>query len=87
MIHVNIWTASIDFLFCYLFLSVQPLADNLESQTYEIFEKDPVKYTSYQKAVFQALKDRVPDSEKDTKTSWVHNSLHLLRAVKQSGPM
>ena len=23
--------------------------DNLESQTYEIFEKDPVKYSQYQK--------------------------------------
>ncbi|XP_038070287.1 protein arginine N-methyltransferase 5-like [Patiria miniata] len=55
----------------YLQCPLQPLADNLESQTYEIFEKDPVKYTSYQKAVFQALKDRVPDSEKDTKTSVV----------------
>ena len=28
--------------------------DNLESQTYEIFEKDPVKYSQYQK-VFLAL--------------------------------
>ena len=23
--------------------------DNLESQTYEVFEKDPVKYSQYQK--------------------------------------
>ena len=28
---------------------VQPLLENLESQTYEIFERDPVKYTEYQK--------------------------------------
>jgi protein arginine N-methyltransferase 5 len=27
----------------------QPLMDNLESQTYETFEKDPVKYSQYQK--------------------------------------
>ena len=27
------------------FLSVQPLMDNLEAQTYETFEKDVVKYT------------------------------------------
>lgn len=26
--------------------------DNLESQTYEIFEKDPVKYSQYQKVSF-----------------------------------
>ena len=23
--------------------------DNLESQTYEVFEKDPIKYSQYQK--------------------------------------
>ena len=27
----------------------QPLMDNLESATYEIFEKDPVKYAQYEK--------------------------------------
>jgi hypothetical protein len=36
---------------------LQPLADNLESQTYEVFEKDPVKYVNYQEAVFLALQD------------------------------
>ena len=34
------------FLCC---LSLQPLKDNLESQTYEVFEKDPIKYSQYQK--------------------------------------
>ena len=29
--------------------------DNLESQTYETFEKDPVKYKEYESAVHQAL--------------------------------
>ena len=28
---------------------LQPLADNLESRTYEIFEKDPIKYVQYEK--------------------------------------
>lgn len=28
--------------------SSQPLMDNLESQTYEVFEKDPIKYSQYQ---------------------------------------
>lgn len=30
--------------------------DNLESQTYEIFEKDPVKYREYQSATYEAIK-------------------------------
>ena len=40
--------------------------DNLESSTYEVFEKDPVKYSQYEKAIYQALIDRVPESERDT---------------------
>ena len=39
--------------------------DNLESQTYEVFEKDPVKYTQYQRAIYEALIDRVPNEMKD----------------------
>nr|XP_034196482.1 protein arginine N-methyltransferase 5 isoform X2 [Osmia lignaria] len=39
----------------YLQCPLQPLMDNLESQTYEIFEKDPVKYTQYQTAIYQAI--------------------------------
>jgi protein arginine N-methyltransferase 5 len=31
----------------YLQAPLQPLMDNLESQTYETFEKDPVKYSQY----------------------------------------
>ncbi|CAM9602939.1 unnamed protein product [Sphacelaria rigidula] len=31
--------------------------DNLESQTYEAFEKDPVKYSQYEKAVVKALEE------------------------------
>lgn len=46
---------------------LQPLMDNLESQVYEIFEKDPVKYQQYQKAIHQALLDRVSEDEKHTK--------------------
>ncbi|GCB84019.1 hypothetical protein scyTo_0024672, partial [Scyliorhinus torazame] len=32
----------------YLQCPLQPLMDNLESQTYEIFEKDHIKYSQYQ---------------------------------------
>eukprot|EP00057_Strongylocentrotus_purpuratus_P006265 XP_011660739.1 PREDICTED: protein arginine N-methyltransferase 5-like [Strongylocentrotus purpuratus] len=53
----------------YLQCPLQPLSDNLESQTYEIFEKDPVKYTRYQEAVYKALMDKVPEAQKaSTKT-------------------
>lgn len=45
---------------------LQPLMDNLEAQTYEIFEKDTVKYSQYQRAVCKALLDRVPDEEAST---------------------
>lgn len=36
---------------------LQPLADNLESQTYEVFEKDPVKYVRYEEAMRAAVLD------------------------------
>jgi len=39
----------------YLQAPLQPLMDNLESQTYETFEKDPVKYSQYEKAIAKAL--------------------------------
>lgn len=45
---------------------LQPLMDNLESQVYEVFEKDPIKYSQYQKAIAQALIDRVSDENKNT---------------------
>ncbi|XP_037077517.1 protein arginine N-methyltransferase 5-like isoform X2 [Pollicipes pollicipes] len=52
----------------YLQCPLQPLMDNLESQTYEIFEKCPVKYTEYQRAMHQAFLDRVPEERKDQDT-------------------
>lgn len=44
---------------------LQPLQDNLESQTYETFEKDVTKYACYQAAVAAALLDRAPDDKVD----------------------
>lgn len=38
---------------------LQPLQDNLESQTYEVFETDPIKYVRYEEAVLAFLRDRV----------------------------
>ncbi|KAI5477106.1 hypothetical protein MNV49_006834 [Pseudohyphozyma bogoriensis] len=37
---------------------LQPLLDNLEGETYEGFEKDPIKYRQYEEAVYRALCDR-----------------------------
>ena len=37
---------------------LQPLQDNLESQTYETFERDSPKYVAYEEAVFQALREK-----------------------------
>lgn len=42
----------------YLQIPLQPLMDNLDRYTYEIFEKDPVKYREYQRAIRCALTDR-----------------------------
>ena len=41
----------------YLQNPLQPLADNLESITYEVFEKDPIKYEWYERAISAALQD------------------------------
>lgn len=39
--------------------ALQPLGDNLEFSTYEVFEKDPVKYARYQDAVEYAIRDKI----------------------------
>ncbi len=48
---------------------LQPLTVNLESVTYEVFEKDPVKYAWYERAIASALSDwqsqRKPSSSPD----------------------
>lgn len=36
-------------------IPLQPLMDNLESITYETFEKDPVKYSQYEEAILKSL--------------------------------
>mmetsp|Transcript_52086 Transcript_52086/g.125752 ORF Transcript_52086/g.125752 Transcript_52086/m.125752 type:complete len:587 (+) Transcript_52086:592-2352(+) len=42
---------------------LEPLKDNLEFSMYETFEKDPVKYSKYQEAVYMALKEGVSSME------------------------
>ncbi|KAI9495723.1 PRMT5 arginine-N-methyltransferase-domain-containing protein [Zychaea mexicana] len=43
----------------YLQAPLQPLMDNLDNSMYETFERDPIKYQQYEKAVYHALLDRV----------------------------
>eukprot|EP00930_Biecheleria_cincta_P085540 TRINITY_DN74923_c0_g1_i1.p1 TRINITY_DN74923_c0_g1~~TRINITY_DN74923_c0_g1_i1.p1 ORF type:complete len:613 (-),score=106.14 TRINITY_DN74923_c0_g1_i1:28-1866(-) len=49
----------------YLQAPLQPLQDNLESQTYETFEKDPVKYVQYEQAVYRCIQDKLAAGKKD----------------------
>lgn len=51
----------------YLQAPLQPLQDNLESQTYETFEKDPVKYVQYEEAVLRCIEDKLEEKGKKTK--------------------
>ena len=44
----------------YLQEPLQPLMDNLESATYDTFEKDPIKYAQYEKAVLKAIQSLRP---------------------------
>ncbi|XP_071276320.1 protein arginine N-methyltransferase 5 isoform X3 [Agelaius tricolor] len=77
----------------YLQSPLQPLMDNLESQTYEVFEKDPIKYCQYQQAIFKCLQDRVPEGERETNVQVVmvlgagRGPLvsAVLRAARQAG--
>ncbi|KAG6610513.1 Protein arginine N-methyltransferase [Phytophthora cinnamomi] len=47
----------------YLQAPLQPLMDNLESQTYETFEQDAFKYNQYERAITKALEQTPDDKE------------------------
>ncbi|KAG2017899.1 shk1 kinase-binding protein 1 [Coprinopsis cinerea AmutBmut pab1-1] len=47
----------------YLQAPLQPLMDNLPSFTYQVFEKDPVKYAQYEEAMYRAFLDRPADGK------------------------
>ncbi|KAI5642510.1 PRMT5 arginine-N-methyltransferase domain-containing protein [Phthorimaea operculella] len=57
----------------YLQTPLQPLADNLDTHTYNVFEKDPVKYDQYQKAIVKALislqTKQAPEDKSESKKS------------------
>ena len=44
----------------YLQSPLQPLMNNLESHTYEVFEKDPIKYVLYEDAIAAAILNKQP---------------------------
>lgn len=52
----------------FLEIPLQPLYDNLDAYTYEVFEQDPVKYLAYQQAIERAVVDKVPETEIETHT-------------------
>jgi protein arginine N-methyltransferase 5 len=68
----------------YLQAPLQPLTDNLESVTYEVFEKDPVKYDWYERAIAQALSDW---SEQRKPTSSPSGAVVIAVAGSGRGPL
>ena len=57
MVTASVLLVDCDHNRCYFALGygIQPLADNLQSTTYQTFEQDPVKYANYEEAIFLAL--------------------------------
>ncbi|CRG93966.1 protein arginine N-methyltransferase 5, putative [Plasmodium gallinaceum] len=51
----------------YLQIPLQPLKDNLPSQTYEIFERDKIKYEQYQIAICKYLSDELKKKNNNKK--------------------
>ncbi|KAE8453517.1 hypothetical protein EG329_010378 [Mollisiaceae sp. DMI_Dod_QoI] len=68
----------------YLQAPLQPLTDNLESVTYEVFEKDPVKYDWYERAIAQALSDW---NEQGKPTSSLSGAVVIAVAGSGRGPL
>jgi len=62
---------------------LQPLGDHLEYQTYETFEKDPVKYTNYGEAIELALLDGLA-SGAYPKVKSVFTSLSRLKETSET---
>ncbi|EHK98993.1 putative protein arginine N-methyltransferase 5 [Glarea lozoyensis 74030] len=68
----------------YLQAPLQPLTDNLESVTYEVFEKDPVKYDWYERAIEEALSDWASQKKP---TSNLNGSVVIAVAGSGRGPL
>ena len=70
----------------YLQSPLQPLADNLESATYEVFEGDPVKYDQYQAAITEAMAEwKILKKPTSDVASENHPGTDLIVAVAGAG--
>ena len=65
---------------------LQPLADNLESATYEVFEGDPVKYNQYELAIAEAMIEW-KELKKPTAQSGIGSDLIVAVAGAGRGPL
>lgn len=65
---------------------LQPLADNLESATYEVFEGDPVKYNQYELAIANAMVEW-NEFKKPTSQSPANSDLIVAVAGAGRGPL
>lgn len=68
----------------YLQTPLQPLADNLDNTTYEVFESDPIKYEWYEQAMICALQDW---SEQGKTTSSTSGAVVVAVAGAGRGPL
>ena len=74
---------------------LQPLADHLENQMYETFEKDPIKYVQYRNAMLRAIdtvllgraKQRGNAMNDDDNPSADHNNIVVFVAGAGRGPL
>jgi len=65
---------------------LQPLADNLESATYEVFEGDPVKYNQYELAIAETMVEW-KELKKPTSQSDISSDLIVAVAGAGRGPL
>lgn len=66
---------------------LQPLSDNLESATYEMFEGDPVKYNLYEEAMFQAMSEWKTLNKPTSSLRTTHVELVVTVAGAGRGPL
>ncbi len=69
---------------------LQPLSDNLENGTYETFEKDPVKYENYERAIYNAILDKKyesPEKFKDDENDGNNGVLVMAVVGAGRGPL
>lgn len=66
---------------------LQPLSDNLESSTYEMFEGDPVKYDLYEQAMYEAFSEWKTLNKPTSSLNTTHLELVVTVAGAGRGPL